>query len=1706
MRSTRRIRNNPVFQAIAEVLENRRLLCSTHLAYLPKAPEWSESIEAESASARAGEGGPEAIDIVWTNRGQNSDNFGLAFGTSAEAGRNVVDAALAAWERVITSFNRSDGTNTLQLTISIATDVNGNLVGGFGGAGGPAAAAPLDGKPRTGSITINAGSIVANTPNDSNGWFFDPTPNDYSEFDGAILNPFSGNPSSFVGGEMFAVVSAEITHTLGLISPKAGGGGSNWVGYELIDSGFTQATGQRDNAEGGNTSGFFYVFNGPSISHAMTSFNSGDSDSDSWGNVIHTAGGTANFTHNGVNYRGTDDDGNAASGGERNLPSWVTANILKDAYGYTIENPAKFGTMMAILNQNTGRLTVRGIDNSADTIFITSNGAITTVHVDLGTDFPGSGFRPGTGNLDAWVSEFPTGAVQSIVIDAGTGDDVVNLDLPGNIPITVSGGAGGNDLLLIKGSAGYDNINVDFPIITSSSLNVQNFSDFEQLRIDTRTGNADLFLPDLLGSMTGVTVQGDSGNETINLHSLEAAKPAVFFMGSGNDTVNVQTDFGAGLVASPVTINGFDGDDVVNVGPVDFAGTIVTQPITFNGDGNEDSLVLGSNNADSISATMTFNGGTGINDRIIFNDQAPSYNIDYDIRPTFINRVGFSNYNVNYSATDRITINGGGGADSVIVRNTVAPTVEAFGNGGNDTFTRGDGIITASSVANFNGGPGVDQITFDDHLNTGNIIFDCRQNEIFYGGLITQITTGFESVGILAGSGQNEITFNQTLTQNFNVDAGPGTDTIIFGFNGGTATIQGTVNVNGGDGTDAFQLNNVNTSGAGNVTINGGNDLNSLSVARPGTLLYDIGAGFLNMFSFGSSAHINTANLESASISGNSLAESFNIFSASSLFGQYQVFGNNGDDTFNLIQPDGSNFSFNNLQLNGGAGTDTFVYDATAVTGPGVYSFANNILSVSRGGIFSDNIGVGSAIENVTFNGGSGNDFVRVDQYSAGNALRLNLGGGDDTLRYGNNNLQANLTNASLFQVNGGDGFDTAHVDNLNNALSWNYTTNAATFVSADNDPFVSYSWTMSHSNLDNIVVHAGLAGDGLSVREVPTGQRIEFFGNEGNDSANWLNTLTGIRGPVYFNGEGGNNTISNLNSTDAAGQILHLTQDSIGAFPGDNYFGPGGAVYFTDVSSILLTTGNGPDTVFAQPNATATVTIRATNPTTSPGDTLNLAMAAAGNYTVAPGSFGSFDVTSDNAAILTYSAFEDGPFFDAVAPAVVANDFNFNLGAPRGVAPMEFTATFSEDVSALLSGGFLELFNTTTNSTVPASDIAVEWDATNLVATFTFPNYAGGLLPDGVYQARVLPGLADQFGNASAAGEYYTFIWSAGTAENDRFRVARAANLTDIEVYLNDDVTPTFLAGDGTAKVVLLGGLGDDEFELDMTNSDPTPTIDGIEFIGSDGSDSVLVRGSANADVVSFFAEYINPAANLVTTPGIEQKSYIGGGGDDAIFVYATNVNLPVSQRFGTLSLDADAQITVTAGLDGVITTLELALPPAARLDLGQSAMIVDYATTSPLTEVRDALITGRNGGAWDGAGINSSAAAGDSSLAIGYAEASSLFSSFPATFAGEQVDDTAVLLRLTLLGDANLDRTVNISDFASLAANFNQPDTLWKSGDFDYSGTTNISDFSVLASRFNQTLPPGIDARALSRQPSGKSIFSNREVVEESLLDELT
>src|SRR5262249_21140517 len=125
--------------------------------------------------------------------------------------------------------------------------------------------------PIGGNITMGAGNNDGIANND-NGWFLDPTPFDSSEFMGSITNAFSPNAASgspaFNKGDFFTVVAAEMTHCMGLFGNALTGWSSHTTNTNVVDT-----------AEAGGN-GKFWVFQGPSIKHLLTSNNGGPGGSD----------------------------------------------------------------------------------------------------------------------------------------------------------------------------------------------------------------------------------------------------------------------------------------------------------------------------------------------------------------------------------------------------------------------------------------------------------------------------------------------------------------------------------------------------------------------------------------------------------------------------------------------------------------------------------------------------------------------------------------------------------------------------------------------------------------------------------------------------------------------------------------------------------------------------------------------------------------------------------------------------------------------------------------------------------------------------------------------------------------------------------------------------------------------------------------------------------------------------------------------------------------------------------------------------------------------------------------------------------------------------------------------------------------------------------------------------------------------------------
>ncbi|HYE19536.1 MAG TPA: autotransporter-associated beta strand repeat-containing protein [Tepidisphaeraceae bacterium] len=170
--------------------------------------------------------------------------------------------------------------------------------------------------------------------------------------------------------------------------------------------------------------------------------------------------------------------------------------------------------------------------------------------------------------------------------------------------------------------------------------------------------------------------------------------------------------------------------------------------------------------------------------------------------------------------------------------------------------------------------------------------------------------------------------------------------------------------------------------------------------------------------------------------------------------------------------------------------------------------------------------------------------------------------------------------------------------------------------------------------------------------------------------------------------------------------------------------------------------------------------------------------------------------------------------------------------------------------------------------------------------------------------------------------------------------------------------------------------------------------------------------------------------------------------------------------------------------------TTDALKLGATAKLDVRRNTLVFDHAAGDPsapasVAAVRATILAGYNNGDWLGAtGITSSDAAASPTsgplLSVGYATTADLLGAGVTSGAVDlgqgvspTVDDTGLLVRLTLAGDADLNGVVGLNDLVRLANHYGSPATAgWFDGDFDHNGTVGLNDLVQLANNYGSVL----------------------------------
>jgi hypothetical protein len=143
------------------------------------------------------------------------------------------------------------------------------------------------------------------------------------------------------------------------------------------------------------------------------------------------------------------------------------------------------------------------------------------------------------------------------------------------------------------------------------------------------------------------------------------------------------------------------------------------------------------------------------------------------------------------------------------------------------------------------------------------------------------------------------------------------------------------------------------------------------------------------------------------------------------------------------------------------------------------------------------------------------------------------------------------------------------------------------------------------------------------------------------------------------------------------------------------------------------------------------------------------------------------------------------------------------------------------------------------------------------------------------------------------------------------------------------------------------------------------------------------------------------------------------------------------------------------------------------AVLDVTDNGIVIGGTTEAA---IRDLIIAGRNGGAWNGPGITSSVAAASIGQddVVGYALAGSLFGisgNQTATFMGKTVGPTDMLVRYTVTGDANLDGVVDGDDLVRWTSGFGFG-AFHSQGDADFDQDVDGADFLIWQRQMGRTV----------------------------------
>ena len=181
---------------------------------------------------------------------------------------------------------------------------------------------------------------------------------------------------------------------------------------------------------------------------------------------------------------------------------------------------------------------------------------------------------------------------------------------------------------------------------------------------------------------------------------------------------------------------------------------------------------------------------------------------------------------------------------------------------------------------------------------------------------------------------------------------------------------------------------------------------------------------------------------------------------------------------------------------------------------------------------------------------------------------------------------------------------------------------------------------------------------------------------------------------------------------------------------------------------------------------------------------------------------------------------------------------------------------------------------------------------------------------------------------------------------------------------------------------------------------------------------------------------------------------------------VGAAEAHFNSTQDLALLTVHTGGLMVMETDGTRVINTTGLNITGSGKLDLNDNDLLLDYTGATQYASIQAKIASGRNGGLWNGAGIISTAAKNrvPKNTTLGILEGSDFkaFYGAAATFDGQALDTSAILVKYTWYGDTDFNGVVNFDDYARADSGFTLHKTGWVNGDFDGNGAVNFDDYS--------------------------------------------